>query len=58
MELFFRLFDIGRRLSQTERTALQQIAIHLKRLKALPLAAEIYKKLGEESQVFFYKLII
>ncbi|XP_037909163.1 intraflagellar transport protein 122 homolog isoform X2 [Hermetia illucens] len=45
------LFDIGRRLSQTERTALQQIAIHLKRLKALPLAAEIYKKLGEESQV-------
>lgn len=27
------------------------IASHLRRLKALPLAAEIYRKLGEESQV-------
>ncbi|XP_055378562.1 intraflagellar transport protein 122 homolog [Condylostylus longicornis] len=45
------LYDIGRRLPLNDRNALEQIAFHLKRLKALPLAAEIYKKLGEESQV-------
>lgn len=45
------LYDIGRRLSQTDRNALELVASHLRRLKALPLAAEIYRKLGEESQV-------
>lgn len=45
------LYDIGRRLSQTERTALELVATNLRRLKALPLAAEIYRKLGEESEV-------
>lgn len=45
------LFDIGRRLSQSDRSALELVATHLRRLKALPLAAEIYQKMGEESQV-------
>lgn len=45
------LLDIGRRLSQGERSSLQLIASHLQRLKALPLAAEIYRKLGDEGQV-------
>lgn len=45
------LFDIGRRLSQSDRSALELVAANLRRLKALPLAAEIYRKLGEESQV-------
>lgn len=45
------LFDIGRRLSQENTKELALVASHLKRLKALPLAAEIYRKLGEESQV-------
>ncbi|XP_017129587.1 intraflagellar transport protein 122 homolog [Drosophila elegans] len=45
------LFDIGRRLSLTERDALESVAQNLKALKALPLAAEIFKKLGDEAQV-------
>ncbi|XP_037937685.1 intraflagellar transport protein 122 homolog [Teleopsis dalmanni] len=45
------LYDIGRRLSLSERNSLESVANHLKRLKALPLAAEIFKKLGEEIQV-------
>lgn len=47
----FRLYDIGRRLSQTERSALHLVASNLRKLKSLPLAAEIYRKLGEEAQV-------
>lgn len=46
-----RLYDIGRRLSQTDRDALEMVATNLRRLKALPLAAEIYRKLGEEDKV-------
>lgn len=45
------LLDIGRKLNPNEKSSLELIATHLKRLKALPLAAEIYRKLGEESQV-------
>ncbi|KAJ6643007.1 Intraflagellar transport protein 122 like [Pseudolycoriella hygida] len=45
------LYDIGRRLSQSDKNALELVASNLRRLKALPLAAEIYRKLGEESQV-------
>lgn len=48
---FLRLYDIGRRLSQTDRVALNLVASHLRKLKSLPLAAEIYRKLGEEAQV-------
>lgn len=48
---FYSLFDIGRRLSHSEQNALELIASHLRRLQALPLAAEIYRKLGEEAQV-------
>lgn len=43
------LLDIGRKIN--DKDCLQQVAQHLKRLKALPLAAEIYRKLGEEEQV-------
>lgn len=45
------LLDIGRKINSSEKSSLELIASHLKRLKALPLAAEIYRKLGEESQV-------
>lgn len=45
------MYDIGRRLSQSHRDALELVATNLRRLKALPLAAEIYRKLGEEDQV-------
>lgn len=45
------LLDIGRKLGSSEKPGLELIASHLKRLKALPLAAEIYRKLGEEFQV-------
>lgn len=45
------MYDIGRRLSQSDRDALNLVANHLRRLKSLPLAAEIYRKLGEEAQV-------
>lgn len=45
------LYDIGRRLSQSDRNALNLVATNLKKLKSLPLAAEIYRKLGEEAQV-------
>lgn len=45
------MYDIGRRLSQSDKSALELVASNLRRLKALPLAAEIYRKLGEESQV-------
>lgn len=45
------MYDIGRRLSLTERDALQSVAQNLKSLKALPLAAEMFKKLGDEAQV-------
>lgn len=45
------MFDIGRRLSHSDQNALELIASHLRRLNALPLAAEIYRKLGEEAQV-------
>lgn len=51
LSIFRRLYDIGRRLSQTDRDALEMVATNLRRLKALPLAAEIYRKLGEEDQV-------
>lgn len=47
----FRLYDIGRRLSQKDREALNLVAVNLQRLNALPLAADIYRKLGEEAQV-------
>jgi len=47
----YRLYDIGRRLSLTERDSLESVAQNLKTLKALPLAAEIFKKLGDEAQV-------
>lgn len=45
------MYDIGRRLSQSDRDALSLVATHLRKLKSLPLAAEIYRKLGEEAQV-------
>jgi intraflagellar transport protein 122 len=46
------LIAIGRKLDETQqRESLELIGQHLKRLKALPLAAEIYKKLGMEAQV-------
>lgn len=35
----------------SDRPSIELAASHLKRLKALPLAAEIYRKLGEEEQV-------
>lgn len=46
-----RLYDIGRKLEPSDRTALESVASHLRRLNSLPLAAEIYRKLGEEAQV-------
>lgn len=45
------LFDIGRRLTPSDKNALTKVAYHLKNLKALPLASEMFKKLGEEDQV-------
>lgn len=45
------LIAIGRKLDESQRESLESIGQHLKRLQALPLAAEIYKKLGMESQV-------
>lgn len=45
------MYDIGRRLSQSNRSALNLVASNLRKLKSLPLAAEIYRKLGEEAQV-------
>lgn len=45
------MYDIGRRLSQGDRVALNLVASNLRKLKSLPLAAEIYRKLGEEAQV-------
>lgn len=45
------MYDIGRRLSLNEKHALELVAFNLKRLKALPLAVEIFKKLGDEAQV-------
>lgn len=45
------LYDIGRRLSAAERGPLELVAGHLQRLKALPMAAEIYRKLGDEAKV-------
>ncbi|XP_053684288.1 intraflagellar transport protein 122 homolog [Sabethes cyaneus] len=45
------LLDIGRRLGASDKEPLELIATHLRNLKALPLAAEIYRKLGEEEQV-------
>lgn len=48
----FSLLDIGRRLNATtESSALKLVATHLRRLKAQPLAVEIYRKLGAESEV-------
>lgn len=47
----YRLYDIGRRLSQSDKESLELVAFNLKRLKALPLAAELFKKLGNESEV-------
>lgn len=38
-------------MSHSEQNALELVASHLRRLQALPLAAEIYRKLGEEAQV-------
>lgn len=49
--IVYSLYDIGRRLSLSERDALQSVAQNLKSLKALPLAAEMFKKLGDEAQV-------
>ena len=51
MNFYCSLYDIGRRLSISDRSCLELVALNLKRLKALPLAAEIFKKLGDESQV-------
>lgn len=45
------LYDIGRRLGAGERAPLELVAGHLQRLKALPMAAEIYRKLGDEAKV-------
>ncbi|XP_013114597.2 intraflagellar transport protein 122 homolog [Stomoxys calcitrans] len=45
------LYDIGRRLSQSDKESLELVAYNLKRLKALPLAAEVFKKLGNEAEV-------
>jgi intraflagellar transport protein 122 len=45
------LLDIGRRLTPGDKKSLQLIATHLRRLKALPLAAEIYRKMGDETEV-------
>lgn len=47
----FRLLDIGRRLDKSEKPALELIAQNLRRLKAIPLAAEIYQKLEDDKQV-------
>lgn len=38
-------------MSLTDREALESVAQNLRTLKALPLAAEIFKKLGDEAQV-------
>lgn len=46
-----RLYDIGRKLDPSEKSALNLVASNLRKLKSLPLAAEIYRKLGEEAQV-------
>lgn len=43
------LLDIGRKSS--DKDILNMIADQLKKLKALPLAAEIYRKLGENSKI-------
>ncbi|XP_026481419.1 intraflagellar transport protein 122 homolog [Ctenocephalides felis] len=45
------LLDIGRRLDKSEKPALELIAQNLRRLKAIPLAAEIYQKLEDDKQV-------
>lgn len=45
------MLDIGRRLTLDDKDALKLIASHLKNLKALSLAAEVYRKLGNESEV-------
>lgn len=45
------MLDIGRRLTIDDKNSLKLIATHLKNLKALSLAAEIYRKLGDESEV-------
>lgn len=45
------LLDIGRRLTLAERSSIESVALHLKNLKALPLAAEMYRKLGDQEQV-------
>lgn len=38
-------------MEANEKPALNLVASHLRKLKSLPLAAEIYRKLGEEAQV-------
>lgn len=43
------LLDLGRKIN--DKNSLEQVASHLKRLKALPLAAEIYRKLGNEENL-------
>lgn len=43
------LLDIGRK--SNEKDTLNVIAEQLKKLKALPMAAEIYKKLGEDHKI-------
>lgn len=46
------LYDIGRRLGVDEdRAAIRLVAEHLRRLQAVPLAGEMYRKLGDEAQV-------
>lgn len=45
------MYDIGRRLNQNDREALTLVATNLRKLKSFPLAAEIYRKLGEEAEV-------
>lgn len=49
--VYYSLYDIGRRLSQSDKEPLELVAYNLKRLKALPLAAEVFKKLGNEAEV-------
>lgn len=46
-----RLYDIGRRLDPSDTHLLEMVAINLKRFKVLPLAAEVYQKLGDDTQV-------
>lgn len=47
------MFDIGRRLDASDTDLLELVAANLKSFKVLPLAAEIYQKLGDHTQVVY-----